>query len=103
MVPKPKHRRRTRKRPAAFTEQTRQEVWDRQDGECWLCRRGITEFHHAYPRALGGTSRPELGESWNCIGLCTQCHRDVEASRELRERLRQAADAMRTPTNEVNF
>ena len=47
-------------------------VYSRQEGQCYVCGKGIEHYHHVKPRHEGGSNRPE-----NIVGLCEKCHAKV--------------------------
>lgn len=68
-------------------------VWERDNGSCLRCGRGLRfegrgvewSLHHRAPRGMGGTRQPWINKPGNLVTLCgsgvTGCHGWVEANR----------------------
>lgn len=65
-------------------------VYERAGHSCEVCtaavgdRRGEDHhLHHRRPRAAGGSRRPDTNSPANLLLLCPECHRQIEANREI--------------------
>lgn len=63
---------------------TRQAVYDRDLVTCQRCGAmdGPFVIHHRRPRAMGGSTRPDVNSMANLILLDESCHAEVESHRE---------------------
>jgi len=70
---KPKHSSRNE-----FSNKTRQEIWDRENGMCQCCGGRGEEIHHSRFKSQQGR-----GVYSNGILLCHNCHEQTHQSREM--------------------
>ena len=59
-------------------------IFDEQHGKCACCGKPITQYHHIVHRANGGIDSVK-----NIIGLCDDCHKEIHASINAEERLKE--------------
>jgi 5-methylcytosine-specific restriction endonuclease McrA len=71
------------KRKGAFSDKTREAVYERAAGRCERCggTGSVWHFHHRRPRGMGGTSRADSGNTANALLLHPSCHEWVERNR----------------------
>lgn len=55
-------------------EATRQEVLDRDNGQCVICGKPSHEVHHIDTKGMGGTSDSETESLWNKATICHNHH-----------------------------
>lgn len=81
-VPKPSFKRKAPKKSVRgnFNRQTRQKIYERDEGLCRNCGSIGEEIHHVKYRSQNGR-----GVYTNGLTLCSYCHRKVHRERELSE------------------
>src|SRR5699024_279301 len=74
-VPKPNHKRRkpTRRKRGAFDKDTRDQIIDRDDELCRVCKSLGRQIHHVKPK---GSSKGR-GVFTNGMLVCNDCHADI--------------------------
>lgn len=79
-VPKVTYKRRKPKRSKrnAFSHKVKQQIYERDNGQCQQCGAPGTQIHHVKFRSQGGR-----GVYSNGVLLCHSCHRKVHDNREL--------------------
>lgn len=63
-------------------EANRQEVIDRDNGQCVICGKPTHEVHHIDPKGMGGTSDSESESLWNKATVCRN-HHDMDHSGDI--------------------
>lgn len=78
-IPKPIHKRRVPKKGnrGNFSRSVRNQVYERDNGQCRQCGAKGEEIHHVYFKSRGGR-----GVFTNGLTLCHSCHRKVHMSAE---------------------
>jgi ferredoxin len=86
-VPKPQHNRRQPKRAkrTAFSDKTRMEIYERDNGLCVHCFANGADIHHIEFRS---SLTPDVSHKRNGCVLCLKCHSRAHQEREFREWLR---------------
>ncbi len=70
-----KKRKPTRKQRGAFSTKTRQEILDRDDGLCRVCKGVASQIHHVKFKSGGGR-----GIFTNGLSCCQKCHAEIHNS-----------------------
>jgi 5-methylcytosine-specific restriction endonuclease McrA len=82
-VPKPHFKRRVPKRfnRGKFSKETRERIFDRDEGLCRSCGAlGHLEIHHVYLKSQGGR-----GVTSNGMLVCASCHSEIHQNNKLKE------------------
>lgn len=95
----PKPAKTKRKRKSGFSRAVKDAILAEFHHKCILCGVWVPgepeNFHHIYPRRMGGDPTRITDSWWNCALLCLGCHTKVEGSQKLKEMLRAWSDRRR--------
>jgi 5-methylcytosine-specific restriction endonuclease McrA len=80
-VPKPQYKRRVPKRlnRGKFSKETRERIFDRDEGLCRSCQAIGTQIHHVKPKGAG----KGRGVYTNALLVCNSCHEKIHKDNDL--------------------
>lgn len=94
-VPKPTHVRRIPRRAKRndFSKKVREQIIERDEGECRNCGSPGSQIHHVKYRSQGGR-----GVFTNGLLVCNSCHEKIHRNVELKESWQQTFETIYGPS-----